>query len=198
LILVDNTGSYNVPTCKNLHAVFRNETNIGYAAANNQGAKAATTDVLLLLNCDAIPDRLDWLSELMTAFDDPDVAAAGPKLVHPDGSVQTTGIRTWHGNGSAGGEERKDEHPTEDVDGVTGACMAIRKTVFDSVGGLCDLYWQGYEDVDLCLTLREAGHRIRYVSSSVVKHWESATDPVLRWAHAGENVTLMNQRWGNR
>jgi GT2 family glycosyltransferase len=133
----------------------------------------------------------------MTAFDDPDVAMAGPKIVHPAGDIQTTGIRLWHGGGSAGGEERKDEHPTEDVDGVTGACMAIRRSVFEALGGFDTEFRNGYDDVDLCLSVRATGLRIRYVAESVITHHESASGPE-RWTWVHDNIALMNAKWGNR
>lgn len=196
LMLVDNTGHYDVPAVRNLHALFRNDENLGYADGNNQGAKAATGDVLVFLNCDT-EVRFDWLQNLLAAFDDQDVMIAGPRIIHPDGQLQTAGVVVWHGNGQAGGCEIKDDLPTRDVDCVTGACLAIRRSAFDAIGGWNDLYRMGYEDVELCLTARELGFRIRYVREALVVHHESATGPE-RWVFAHENVALMNERWGNR
>lgn len=195
LILVDNTNGYDVKTPNGLHAIFRNPENLGFAKGCNQGAAAATGEVLCFLNCDT-EGTFDWLVTLLEAFDDPNVAMAGPRIEHFDGTLQTAGIRTWHGNGSAGGEEIKDELPTRDVDGVTGACMAIRRDVFKSLGGFDEAFVNGYEDVALCLSVREAGHRIRYVNKSVIKHWESVSPG--RWTHALQNVATMNTKWGNR
>lgn len=192
LILVDNATGYEMDA----DCVIRNESNKGFAIASNQGATAATGDILVMLNVDT-EVQPGWLENLLTAFDEPDVAMAGPKIIHPDGSLQTSGIRTWHGGGSAGGEEIKQDLPTRDVDGVTGACLAIRRSVFHELGGFDAEFLNGYEDVALCLSLREAGYRVRYVRESLIKHHESATSPE-RWTHAHENVALMNQRWGAR
>lgn len=196
LVLVDNTNSYDIKTTHNLDAVYRNPENIGFSRAINQGVKGCKTDIIVMLNCDAT-GTLDWLDNLMAVFADPDIAIAGPRIVHPDGVLQTAGVKVWHGNGNAGGEEIKQELPTRDVDCVTGACMAVRRDVFNALGGLCEEYWLGYEDVDFCLTAREAGYRIRYVAESTVQHLESATGPE-RWSRSSDNVVLMNQRWGNR
>lgn len=195
LIIVDNSGCYDIKTSKNLHAVFRNPENLGFASGSNQGAASATGEVLVFLNNDTEP-QFDWLVTLLEAFDDSGVAIAGPRIEHFDGTLQTSGIVTWHGNGSAGGQEIKDDLPTRDVDGVTGACLAIRRDVFNALGQFDTDFINGYEDVALCLSAREAGHRIRYVNESVVKHHESVSPG--RWDYATQNVNTMNVKWGNR
>lgn len=195
LILVDNTGQYNVKTSKNLHAVFRNSENQGFAKGCNQGARSATTDVVVFLNCDTEP-QFDWLAELMAAFDDPAVMLVGPKLVYPDGRIQCAGIRVWAGPGGAGGENRQDDHATEDVEGLTGACVAIRRDAFAQLEGFDEDFWCGYEDVDLCLKAQAANMRMRYVASSLVMHHESATGPE-RWTKAVQNTQLLNDKWAH-
>lgn len=193
--IVDNGTGHPVES-SHIQYLRRNVENVGYAVATNQAAKGAKAPLLCLLNVDT-EVQSDWLGPMLAAFHDPQVAAVGPRIIHPNGVLQTSGIRTWRGGGSAGGEELKGDGPSRDVDGVTGACMVIRTDVFHSVGSLCDQYKNGYEDVDLCLTLRDAGWRIRYVAESTIVHHESATGPERwQWAHA--NVALMNQRWGNR
>ena len=90
---------------------------------------AAKGDILVLLNYDA-EVQPGWLLPLVQALSDSTVAMAGPRIHHPDGSLQTSGISTFHGGGSAGGQELKDDGPSRDVDGVTGACMAVRKDAY--------------------------------------------------------------------
>lgn len=192
VIVVDNGVGYDLPDWV---VAIRNEQNEGFAPACNAGGRAASGSLLCFLNCDAVVTP-GWLDPLVAAFDDRQVVMAGPKIIHPDGSVQTTGIRTWHGNGSAGGEERKDDHPTEDVDGVTGACVVLRKAIWHQYP-FDEEFRNGYEDVAMCLAIREVGWRIRYVAESTVIHHESVTGPE-RWQWAGANVELMNKKWGNR
>ena len=193
VILVDNSTGHDMTA----DIVIRNATNDGFAKACNAGANAASGDLLCFLNVDA-EVQPGWLAPLVAAFDEPGVAMAGPRIVHPNGTLQTaSGIRTWHGGGSAGGEELKIDGPSCDADGVTGACMVIRKDVFNAAGQFCEFYDLGYEDVDLCLTVREMGWRVRYVAESTITHRESGTGPE-RWRSCHANVALMQQRWGNR
>lgn len=195
-IIADNATGYDLSGAPNLGAVFRNKENLNFGPACNQGAKIAKSDLVCFLNLDT-EVQPGWLPPLMAAFDDPAVAMAGPRIVRPDGSLQTAGgIRTWHGNGSAGGEELKIDGPSCDADGVTGACMMIRKDVFLAMGSFDLDFVNGYEDVSMCLSVREAGHRIRYVAESTIVHHESVSPG--RWTHAHQNVTTMNAKWGNR
>ena len=196
LVLVDNGTGHPIEE-RPERIIIRNAENTGFARASNAGARAATAPILIMLNVDTQPQP-GWIRPLLAAFDDPTVAMAGPRLTYPDGRVQCAGIRTWHGHGSAGGENRHDEHPTNsDEDGVTGACMAIRRSVFESLGGFDENFWNGYEDVDLCLAVKEAGHRVAYIAESTVRHHESVSGPE-RWTAAPQNVAYMNAKWGAR
>lgn len=193
VIVVDNGMGWDIDA----DVVIRNPENLCYAVACNQGAAVARSDILAMVNMD-VTVHSGWLPPLIAAFDDPEIAMAGPRIVHPDGSLQTaSGIRTWHGNGSAGGEELKIDGPSCDADGVTGACMIVRKDVYQKLGGMHEAFWAGNDDVDLCLTLRGAGHRIRYVAESTVTHIEGASG-AARWVRVHENVALLNQRWAHR
>ena len=196
VIVVDNGTGYDMDCVPNPQAIVRNGVNQGFAVACNQGARCSTSSTLLFLNVDT-EVQPNWLPPLIAAFDDPGVAMAGPRIVHPAGDLQTAGIRTWHGIGHAGGEEIKQDLPTRDVDGVTGACMAIRRDVFNEFGGFDTAFYNGYDDVDLCLSLSEKGYRIRYVAESQIVHHESATGSE-RWARAAQNVQIMNDKWGHR
>ncbi len=192
VIVVDNGMHWNIAA----DVVIHNSENLGYAKACNQGAAIAKSDILVMLNMDT-EVQPGWLPPLLAAFDDSSVGMCGPKLIRPSGAIQTTGIRTWHGNGNAGGEELSDDAPSRYVDGVTGACMVIRRGVWDAHNGMHEGYWCAYEDVDLCLTVTEAGWRAKYVAESTVVHHEGASG-AARWVGASAAVALMNQRWGNR
>lgn len=197
IVLVDNGTGHSVDQPKNLDAIIRNPENLGCTAAKIQGASAASTDIIIFEDVDT-EVQPGWLDALLTAFEDPDVAMAGPKLIYPNGSIQCAGVRTWHGHGQAGGENRHDEHATNsDEDGCTGACMAIRRSVYEEVGGIDPIWPNAYDDVDLDLLVKEAGHKIAYVADSVIIHHESKTGPE-RWTHAHIAVQEMNRKWGNR
>lgn len=193
--VTDNGTGYPIES-EHLQYLRRNKENAGYAAGTNQAAKNAKAPLLCLLN-DDVEVQADWLPPLLAALEDPEVAVAGPRIIHPDGSLQTSGLKLWHGNGNAGGEELKDDGPTRDVDGVTAACMLIRRDVYHAMGGLCEDYWAGYEDCDLCMAVAQAGHRLRYIAESTVVHTEHGSG-AARWVKVYDNIALMNQRWGNR
>jgi GT2 family glycosyltransferase len=196
LRIVDNATGYDISDAPNLQYLKRNLENVGYAVACNEAAKGAASEILCFLNvdCEVQPG---WLPPLLAAFNDPQVAMVGPRIIHPGGDLQTAGIRTWHGNGRAGGKEIRRDLPTRDVDGVTGACMMIRRDVFNALGMFDTGFYNGYDDVDLCLVVREAGYTIRYVAESLVVHHESATGPE-RWVKFSDNIAYMNSKWGNR
>ena len=197
VIVVDNATGYDLSGAPNLAAIVRNKENLGFAVACNQGAKCSKSEILCFLNVDT-EVQPGWLPNLLTAFDDPEVVMAGPRIVHPAGDLQTAGLHLWHGSGSAGGQEIKEDLHSRDVDGVTGACMMIRCKEFFVLGMFDTDFQNGYEDCALCMSATEAGYRIRYVAESQITHWESAAGGTDRWANAGRNVETMNRKWGNR
>jgi hypothetical protein len=84
---------------------------------------------------------------------------AGPLLVYPDGRTQSAGIDVdfTQPPGAEARNRQGDHDESEQVDAVTGACLAIRRSDFELFGGFDEGYWNGYEDVDLCLAARAAG-----------------------------------------
>lgn len=191
LICVDNGTGYGFPE----HAVIvRNEVNLGFAVACNQGAKVATGRVLVFLNVDAEPQS-SWLPPLVHALDDSQIGMAGSKLVYPDGSIQHSGIEFYKENGIAA-RNRHDDHASGRVEGVTGACLAMRAETFHDCGGFDEGFYNGYDDVDLCLTVQSLGLGIWYCADSVVIHHESVTGPE-RWVRCAENVDRLQQKWGD-
>lgn len=192
LILVDNATDYDFPE----HAtVVRNTTNLGFAKACNQGAAVATGDVIVFLNVDT-EVRAEWLERLLEAFDSPSVGMAGSKLIYPDGSIQHSGVRFIRLPGQIRARNIHKDAPSRAVEAVTGACMAVRRDVFNECEGFDEGYWNGYEDVDLCLKVTHHGYSIRYVAESVVIHRESATGPD-RWTGVSQNVSRLNEKWGS-
>lgn len=195
VVLVDNDPGY---IHDRVDVLVRPRKNVGYARGCNLGAAVAAGDIVVFLNNDTEP--LDgWLAPLVEAFNDPDVGIVGAKLLYPDGRVQHAGVDIY-----------RDDHDVltgvhaassladvgRPVQAVTGACMAVRSELFDTLGGFCEEFWNGYEDVDLCLAARSGGWTIRYEPRSVVVHHESASGPE-RWTKVRENIALLQQRWPN-
>lgn len=186
IVLVDN-GSTDAT--KDLLVTIRNPRNKGFAVACNQGARAAKGDVLVFLNNDTEPLQ-GWLEPLLAAMP----GIAGPKLIYPDGSIQSAGISVDFTR--AYGQEAvniQTDTGAGPVDAVTGACLAIDRETFDRCMGFDSGYWNGYEDVDLCLKAGGA----TYVPESVVLHHESQSDRGERFKAVGENVRRLRAKWSD-
>lgn len=181
-----------------------------YSRLNNDAAAQARGDVLLLLNNDIEVTHPDWLREMVSQALRPDVGAVGAKLYFPDGRMQHAGIVLGVGgvasyyhpfvDGRARGYRDALVTPRE-VGAVTGACVAMRREVFEEVGGLdADNLAVAFNDVDLSLRIREAGYRVVWTPYAELIHHESATRgsdnaPQHRERFARE-IAYMRERWG--
>jgi len=166
----------------------RNERNLGFSGGNNRGLRAATGEIIILLNDDT-EVHPGFLSAVSGAFQDPAVGAAGCKLLYPDGTIQHAGGYLYGprgesehlGRGMPDGGRFDEEFEPEFV---TGAALGIRRTCLAQVGpldeGFTPIY---YEDVDWCYRARAAGWRILYVPQAVVTHHESVTADRTNYAH---------------
>lgn len=146
-------------------AIVRNEHNIGFPAAVNQGAELSRAHILVLLNQDTVVER-EWLRELLHPFEtDPDVAAVGSRVVNGNGPrLYAAALEVLYGGVCVVHEgDRR-------TDAVSGCAMAVRLDVFRRLGGFsADLFMYG-EDLDLGHRLRAAGHQIAYAAGSVAHH----------------------------
>jgi GT2 family glycosyltransferase len=184
--------------------IVRNEVNLGFGAASNQGAEAASGEVLCFLNTDALVEP-GWLEPLLETLAEPGVGAVVPMLLNPDGSVQEAASvvdSIGHAHAVGGGLSR---HAFEvrfrrEVDFGSAACLLIRRDLFLRVGGFDDAFGAGYfEDTDLCFRLHDLGLRTIYQPRSRVVHLrhgsgssESARELMV------ENRDLFVERWGER
>jgi len=153
--------------------VIANVTNRGFAAGCNQGIRATTEPFVLLLNPDTLNPPLAALVAFMRA--NPDTGACGPRILDATGKTQVTCRRfpTWWRMSLAELGIRcfyLIQHPGADVDQLIGACLILRRTALDAVGLLDERFFLYFEEVDLCLRLRQAGWRVRYLSEATVTH----------------------------
>lgn len=179
--------------------IIRNEENRGFAKACNQGAKVARGRYLVFLNNNTIP-QTGWLEALVREVEqDRDIAVVGSKLLYGDGTIQHAGLVFPRTGGIPYHLYQHLPGDCQAVSGrrefqcVTAACMLVRRESFEEVGGFDEAYRNGFEDVDLCLRIREQGHRIVYQPRSVVIHLEEPT--FRRKAHDEENTRLFLSRW---
>jgi len=209
VIIIDNNSTDETPDLlKGLSGNVRtitNSENAGFAKANNQGAAVAAGEYLLFLNNDTRVEP-GWMEQLVRVLEnDPDVSAAGSKLLYPDGSIQHAGViivddipqkdplkalNRYRGQPDA----IADANLMKTFQCVTGACLMVRKSCFMQAGGFHEGYLNGYEDVDLCFKLQEMGRKLVYQPDSRVVHYESQSGPE-RFASARENIDLLHHRW---
>jgi GT2 family glycosyltransferase len=181
-----------------------------YSALNNQAAAAARGEILLLLNNDIEVIGADWLSEMVSHAVRPEIGAVGAKLLYADGRLQHGGVVTGVGGvadhyllraarddpGYAGSLAL-----ARQAGAVTGACLALRRAVFEQVGGLdAENLAVAFNDVDLCVRIREAGYRVLWTPFAELYHLESASrgqdlTPEKARRFAGE-IDTMRRRWG--
>lgn len=178
----------------------RSDVNLGFARGCNLGAEHATGGVLVFLNNDTFVLR-EWLSELLRPFSDPSVWVTGSRLLYPNGRVQHAGVVFMEGGPAHVFGGLRGDLPLvleqREYQAVTAASMAIRREVFERLGGFDTSYFNSYEDGDLCLKVREAGGRIMYVPTSVAYHWECMSKGRLS-ANDVRNRELFLERWRGR
>jgi GT2 family glycosyltransferase len=178
-----------------------------YARVNNGAAASAVGSHLLFLNDDVEVLDADWLETLVGQAQGDGVGAAGALLVYPDRRIQQAGIMLAAGGPShtyGGRPAGLDGYHgrlrmAHDVSAVTGACLLVSKDAFDEVGGFDPRLAVAYNDVDLCLRLREHGHRVVFVPLARLVHVEGASfgshyhGRVSEWNAERE---LFHARWG--
>ena len=160
---------------------LRNDSNSGFIASCNTGAKTARGKYLVFLNNDTLV-KPGWLTALLDTFKEERRAGiVGSKLLYPDGRLQEAGGIIWQD--ASGWNYGKFDDPGKpeynylrDVDYCSAAALMVPKALFESVGGFDSRYAPGYyEDTDLAFKVRQAGYRVLYQPLSEVIHYEGAT-----------------------
>ncbi|MFT8656005.1 MAG: glycosyltransferase family 2 protein [Acetobacter papayae] len=177
----------------------------------NTAVAQARGDVLLLLNNDVEVIEGSWLREMVSHVVRPEIGAVGCRLLYPDGRLQHGGTALGAGGVAAHilhGTHREDPGPfnilalLHSVSAVTAACLAIRKDIWKKIGGMDEINLTvAFNDVDLCLKVRELGLRIAVTPFAELYHHESAsrgyeTTPEKQ-ARFQKEVDYMQCRWGD-
>lgn len=155
-----------------------------YSAVNNLGASCARGEYLLLLNNDTQVITVNWIEELLMYAQREDVGAVGAKLYYEDRTIQHAGVVLALGAHRTAGHSHYGQHRdnlgymgrlcyAQDVSAVTGACLLVRKSLFEKVGGLDEDFAVSLNDVDFCLKLRELGYLNVFTPFAELYHFES-------------------------
>jgi len=174
-----------------------------FASRCNAASQHTTSEFLIFTNDDFIPSREDWVAHLLAPFEDKEVGITGATLLYEDGSIQHAGHKVVGGNFFHSHHAMNPEmagwsdlvETNREVDAVTGACFAVRRSVFDRVGGFFEGLPFNYNDVDLCLKVRRVGYTVVHVGTPLGTHHESKTRPPTVLP---EEVELFFRRWPER
>ena len=164
--------------------LLRWKKEFNYSAINNYGVRHAKGEYLLFLNNDVTVITEGWLTEMLGMCQRKEVGAVGVKLIYPDNTIQHAGCVI--GIGGIAGHMFVDMPANrtgylhkasiiQDMSAVTAACMMMKKEAFEEVGGFTEKLSVAFNDVDLCLKVRETGRLIVYDPYVQLYHMESKT-----------------------
>lgn len=214
LVVVDN-GSRDHRTLDYLQALAGDErvrllrygAPFNFSAINNWAARQCTGQLLALVNNDVEVISADWLEEMAGFAVRPDVGAVGAMLYYPDNTIQHAGMllglcgvaghvyagkpRGYHGyHGRA--------LVAQNLSAVTGACLMVRRELFEAVGGLDERLPVEFNDVDFCLRLGRHGYRNVWTPFAELYHHESASralEDISAMRMRGNGIAYMLSRW---
>jgi GT2 family glycosyltransferase len=215
VVVVDN-ASRSVPTLEYLRAtndrvtVVRDERQFNFSSLSNLGVRRTSGEIVCLLSDDTEVISEDWLTEMVGHVLQPQVGAVGAKLYYPDGRVEHGGIvlgmhgvaahsYRFSGRLSPGYSGRL--QLAQHMSAVTAACMVVRREAWDQVGGLDEPNLPGaFNDVDLCLRLRDSGWGVVWSPYAELFHHKpikrEAGDIGPRVEESEGEITYMQNRWG--
>jgi GT2 family glycosyltransferase len=212
LLIVDNDSSDHT-TVEYLasipHRVIPFREVFNYSRINNFAVSQAEGEYVLLLNDDTEIISSGWLEAMLEPAQRPEVGAVGAKLLYPDGRIQHAGVVLGVGNPWGPGvamhshQFYSSDSPgyagtvmtTANYSAVTAACMLLRRSLFEELGGFDEenLPIQ-FNDVDLCLRIREQGYYVVYTPHAELYHHESVSR--RHWSGDLAENLYMRARWG--
>ena len=167
----------------------------------NEGARAAGGGVVVFLNDDVEPVSAEWLVRLCGTLGREGVGVVGARLMYPQGAIQHVGmvLGMSDGVGHLGRHLMSSSYwPwidfSREVSAVTGACLGVRRALFEQLGGFDEAFPVNYNDVDLCLRVRAAGYRVVLENGAVLIHREGLT---RQGGTSAEERLLFHRRWGD-
>lgn len=190
--------------------VLRYDAPFNYSRINNWAANKCDGPLIALVNNDIEVITPDWLEELAGFAMRPDTGVVGAMLYYPNDTIQHAGVvlgilgvaehisvRKPRGYGGHAGRGLV----AQNLSAVTGACMMVRRTVYQEVGGLDEALRIAFNDVDFCLRVRTCGYRNVWTPFAELYHHESASrgqeNTDAKIARFNTEIALMRERWGD-
>lgn len=220
IIILDN-NSINPKTIQYFQDIQKNEPRVrvisitglfNFSLLNNVGVKKARGEVIGFINNDIEVISHEWLSEMVSHAIRPDIGCVGAKLYYTNETIQHGGVIL--GLGGVAGHSHKHASRSapgyfhrlkiiQNLSAVTGACLVMRKSIFEEVGGFDD---EGlavaFNDVDLCIKVREAGYRNLWTPYAELYHHESLSrgyeDTPEKAARFEGEISHLKNRWGDK
>ena len=225
IIIVDNNSKENktydyfreIEIIQNVK-ILKFEKQFNFSEINNFAVKRASGEIFLFLNNDTEVITNDWMTAMLEHAQQNEVGAVGCKLLYPDNTIQHAGVILGINSISIPFENGVAEHahkhfPKSDngyfgrinviqnFSAVTAACMMVRKEVFEAAGGFDEQNLKvSFNDIDLCLKIRERGYRIVYTPYAELYHYESLSrgcgDTQEKCEQSAREFRYMREKWG--
>jgi GT2 family glycosyltransferase len=186
-----------------------------FSSINNYAAQNAAGDIIVFLNNDTEVISPEWLTAMLEHAQRSEVGAVGCKLIYPNGMVQHAGLILGLYGGGDGNRVAGHGHChlpasshgyfgriniVQDISAVTAACMMMRKEVLLEVGGFDDQLSIAFNDVDLCLKIRQKGYLIIYTPYASLYHHESLSrgqdDTPEKYGRFVKEINYIRKKWG--
>jgi GT2 family glycosyltransferase len=214
IVLVDN-GSDQKSAIEYFHALrdagtvrlLEDPLPFNFSRINNAAVREARGNYLVFLNNDIEVITPDWLTELVSHAQRPEIGAVGARLWYPNDTIQHAGLVLVAGlAGHAHLGRKRGDHGyfsraslIQSLSAVTAACICVRRDVFEEMGGFDETLAVAFNDVDLCLRIRAAGYRILYTPYAELYHHESASrgyeDTPEKMKRFQKEADLLRARW---
>ena len=189
--------------------VIKWENEFNYSAINNFAVKQAKGEYILLLNNDMEVISKRWLEEMLMHAQRKNVGIVGAKLYYPDDSIQHAGVIL--GIGGVAGHSHKYFNRSQmgfagrlkvvqNLSAVTAACLMVKKSIYDEVGGLDEGFKVAFNDVDFCMKVREKGYLCIFTPYAELYHYESksrgAENTPEKVARFNSEIDRFESKWG--
>lgn len=214
IVLVDN-GSDDRGAIEYFHALrdkaavrlLEDPLPFNFSRINNNAARQVHGEYLVFLNNDIEVITPEWLSELVSHAQRPEIGAVGAKLWYPNNTIQHAGLvlvaglaaHAHHGRPRGNHGYFSRASLIQSLSAVTAACLCVRSKLFHEIGGFDETLAVAFNDVDLCLRIQAAGYRNLYTPYAELYHHESASrgyeDTPEKMRRFQKEADILRTRW---